>query len=86
MQSSRGGPTVPNHMAGAILATIFCCQITGIVAIVYAAKVNTKLAQGDIDGAICASQSARTWIGVSLIPAILYGLVCLVSAILGALN
>ena len=35
---------VPSHMVGAILTTVFCCVIGGIVAMVYASQVNTKLA------------------------------------------
>ena len=58
---------VPNHLVGAILTTLFCCQITGIVAIVYASQVNTKLAQGDVAGAQEASRTASTWIIVSVI-------------------
>ena len=63
---NKSSPTVsevvPNHMVGAILTTIFCCLIGGIVSIVYASKVNTKLAQGDIVGAKAASKSAMHWI------------------------
>ena len=58
---------VPNHMVGAILSTLFCCLIGGIVSIVYAAKVNTKLAQGDIEGARAASKTAKIWIIVNMI-------------------
>ena len=58
---------VPNHMVGAILTTLFCCLIGGIVSIVYAAKVNTKLAQGDIEGARAASKTAKTWIIVNML-------------------
>lgn len=63
---------VPNHMVGAILTTVFCCQIGGIVAIIYASQVNTKLAQGDIAGAQAASSTANGWI----IANIILGLVC----------
>lgn len=45
----------------AILVTIFCCLIPGIVAIVYSAQVNGKLAAGDIAGAQQASNNAKTW-------------------------
>ena len=48
----------------------------GIVAIIYAAQVNGKVAMGDYYGAQSASKSARTCCWVSfwcgLIPAILY--------------
>lgn len=65
---------VPNHMVGAILTTIFCCLIGGIISIVYASKVNTKLAQGDLDGARAASKIAKRWIIVNMIAAPLIGL------------
>ena len=66
---------VPNHMVGAILTALFCCQIGGIVAIVYAAQVNTKLARGDIEGARAASKTANTWIMVSIITGVLLGVI-----------
>ncbi|MEB1796681.1 CD225/dispanin family protein [Xanthomonas campestris pv. campestris] len=60
------GP-VPNHLIWAIVSTVIgfclCCPalITGIVAIVFASKVNNLLNQGDIDGARRASNTAKTW-------------------------
>ncbi len=42
----------PNYLVFAILATIFCCQILGIVSIVFAAQVNSKWNAGDIQGAL----------------------------------
>ena len=52
---------VPNYLVQAILVTIFCCLPFGIVSIVYAAQVNSKLAVGDYAGAVEASQRAKTW-------------------------
>ena len=73
---------VPNHMVGAILTTLFCCVVGGIVSIVYASKVNSKLAQGDIAGAQSASKTAMGWI----IANIIFGLLIPVMGILmGAL-
>lgn len=72
---------VPNHMVGAILTALFCCQIGGIVAIVYAAQVNTKLARGDVEGARAASKTAKTWIIVNIITGVL---ICIIYGILGA--
>lgn len=69
--------TVPNYLVWSILAAIFCCQIPGIVAIVYSAQVNGKLAAGDYKGALDASNTARSWawasFGLSLAAIILYG-------------
>lgn len=63
----NGNIRVENHMVGAILSTIFCCSpIFGIIAIVYASQVNTRLAQGDIEGALSASKTANTWIIVNI--------------------
>ena len=62
---------VPNHMVGAVLTTIFCCLIGGIVAIIYASKVNTKLAAGDIEGAVAASNTASKWIIANIIVGLL---------------
>ena len=52
---------VPNYLVPAILTTVFCCLPFGIVSIVYAAQVNSKLAAGDVAGAMDSSQKAKTW-------------------------
>ncbi len=64
--------TVPNYLAWSIIATVlsicFCCivgTIPGIVAIVFSAKVNTLLGQGDLAGAQRASNTAKTWCWVT---------------------
>jgi len=56
-----GFPVVPNYLVQAILVTLFCCMPFGIVAIVFAAQVNTKLQIGDYAGALNASKNAKTW-------------------------
>ena len=53
--------TVPNYLIQSILATVFCCWPIGIVAIIFAAQVNSKLAAGDYQGAVDASNKAKTW-------------------------
>lgn len=85
-QSGMTNPGVmgvpPNHLVWAILVTIFCCLPFGIVSIVYAAQVNSKVAAGDIIGAWQSSNSAKTWawvaFGVGLVGGVL---VVLLSAI-----
>lgn len=57
--------TVPNHLVGAILATIFCCWPFGVPAIVFAARVNGLLARGDLAGATDASKKAGTWMWIA---------------------
>ena len=61
MQSNK----VPNYLPQAILLAIFCCQPFGIVAIIYAAQVNTKLQAGDYEGAVTASDNAKKWCWIS---------------------
>jgi hypothetical protein len=68
--SSPGGPpgeSIPSYLVPAILATIFCCVPFGIVAIVFAAQVGTRLDAGDYAGARDASRKARLWCIVSLV-------------------
>lgn len=76
---------VSNHMVGAILTTIFCCQIGGIIAIIYAAQVNSKLARGDIGGAQSDSKTAYTWIIVNVITGLLVTLFFAFIGIVGAI-
>lgn len=58
---------VTNYLVWAILVTLFCFLPTGIVAIVFASQVNTKLAAGDVAGAVEASNKAKTWTIVSAV-------------------
>lgn len=62
--------SVPNYLAPAILATIFCCLPFGIVAIVYAAQVDGTLAAGDYAGAVDASNRAKNWSIASAVSAV----------------
>ena len=58
---------VPNdYLVWAILATILCCIPFGVVAIVYAAQVNSLVAAGNYAAAWQASQNAKKWCLVSL--------------------
>ena len=53
------GPQIPNYLWQAIVVTLCCCLPLGVVSIIFAAQVNSKLAQGDIAGAQDASQKAK---------------------------
>ena len=69
--------SIPNHLAWSIIATVLatclCCPLglVGIVAIVFASKVNTLLNQGDVAGAQRASANAKTWCWVATALAII---------------
>ena len=74
-------PAVSNHLVWSILVTIFCCLPFGIVAIVYSSKVNGKLEMGDYEGALSASNKARTWIIVSAVSIVLWAVIAVIAAI-----
>jgi len=68
----RAHAPIPNHLVWAIIITVvafcLCCvvgAIPGIVAIVFATQVNSKLNQGDFAGAERASAQAKTWCWVT---------------------
>jgi hypothetical protein len=60
------GVLIPNYLWQSIVVTILCCWPLGIPAIVYAAKVDGLKAVGDIQGAMSASNSAKTWCWIAL--------------------
>lgn len=71
-----GAPAnVPNYLIPAILS-IFCCTPLGIVAVIFAAQVNGKVASGDIAGAMDSSKKAKMFsfisIGLGLVGVIFY--------------
>ena len=68
-----GGPPPKNWLVESILVTIFCCLPFGIVAIINAANVNSRLALGDYNGALDASQKAGQWVKYSLIGWAVFG-------------
>lgn len=88
----RGGPAskVPSYLAQAILTTLFCCLPFGIVAIVYAAQVNSKLAVGDYAGAVEVSNKAKTWcwvsFGIGLAGAAIWFVIVLIGGIAGTVS
>lgn len=66
-------PAIPNYLVHSILATLCCCLPFGVVALVFSAQVNSKLAAGDIAGAQASSASARTWCIVAVVAGIVTG-------------
>ncbi len=62
-----------NNLVFAILATVLCCLPFGIVAIVKAAEVNGKWAQGDYAGAVASAAAAKKWSIVSAVTALVVG-------------
>lgn len=68
--SMPASPPPNNNLVWAILTTVLCCLPFGIVAIIKAAEVNGKWAQGDYAGAQASAAAARKWSIVSAIVAV----------------
>lgn len=73
----NGAPPKPNNwLVPAILVTILCCNLLGVVGVVYAARVDTKYLHGDYAGAAEDARQARLWtlipVAVGVIAWILY--------------
>ena len=77
-------PVVKNYLVPAILVTIICCPAFGIPAIISANQVNTKLAAGDVAGAMAASKSAKRWcligFGAALFIWVAYAIITMIMA------
>lgn len=56
---------VPNLLPWAIAAAILCCQVGGVIAIVYAVQANSAAERGQIPAARRAANTARTWLWIS---------------------
>lgn len=75
----------PNYLVFAILTTLFCCQILGIVSIVFAAQVNSRWNSGDIQGALDASKNAKLWAWIALGSGVIIAIGVTILAALGVL-
>ena len=75
---------VPNYLVQSILVTLCCCIPFGIVAIVNAAQVNSKLAANNIAGAQESSQQAKKWCWIGLGTGIVVNLIATVVQVLAA--
>ena len=71
VRRAPAAPEIPNYLVQSILVTLCCCMPFGVVALVFSAQVNNKLAAGDVPGAQSSSNSARTWSLVGFIAGLL---------------
>jgi hypothetical protein len=78
------GGTVDTWLWQSILATIFCCQPLGIVAIVFAAQAQSAVSSGDTRTAREKAATARTWTLVAVGVGLLVFIPFLLFAVLGA--
>ena len=83
LQPSGNPP--PNYLVFAVLTTIFCCQVLGIVSIVFAAQVNSRWNSGDTQGALNASRNAKMWAWIALGSGLVIGLSLIILSVFGVL-
>jgi vacuolar-type H+-ATPase subunit I/STV1 len=76
---------IPNYLVPAILVTLFCCLPAGVVSIIYSTQVNSKVAAGDVQGAMDASKTARMWMFVAIGLGVVSMILGFVFGIFGAL-
>lgn len=60
-------PMPDTYLVWSVLATVLCCLIPGIVAIVYSTMVSSKYYAKDYEGARRASENAQYWIIASVV-------------------
>ena len=77
---------VPNYLVHCILVTVLCCQIFGIIGIVFAAQVDGKVSRGDIAGAIAASNQAKLWAWLGFGGGLLFYVLIFFMALAGGLS
>lgn len=80
------GPA-PNALPWAILVSLCCCNVLGLVAVIFAAQSGAKWHAGDYDGAREAHRQAMvfTWVGFVLgfVPLLGYAVLMAISVISG---
>lgn len=78
-----------NHMAKAILVTVFCCVPFGIAAIVNASQVSSAFAMGNYNEALAKSNNANKWanvaLGCGIAWIVIYAVIMVVSVLAGTL-
>jgi uncharacterized protein YqhQ len=69
---------VPDYLIPSILATIFCCQLFGIIAIVFSALASGEKSAGNYQKAMSYANNAKTFLIVAVACGVLTWL-CMIS-------
>jgi hypothetical protein len=80
---SSGAPaSVPNYLVPSIISLI-CCLPLGIVAVIFAARVNGQVQAGDTAGALDSSRKAKMFSYIGLILGLIWIAIWVVMTVLG---
>ena len=80
---SSGAPaSVPNYLVPSIIS-LFCCLPLGIVAVIFAARVNGQVQAGDTAGALESSRKAKMFSYIGLILGLIWIAIWIVMTVLG---
>lgn len=74
------------YLVFAIISTICCCPPFGIVAIVYAAKINSEVSDGYDEKAADSARNAKIWIIVAVASGVVWDLIMLFFGAISAMN
>lgn len=61
-QQYNSGAPPKTWLAESIIVAILCCQVFGVVAIIYSSQVESKHRSGDIQRAIRACNTSKNWV------------------------
>lgn len=67
-------PNVPDYLIPSILMTLFCCQILGIIAIVFSAMASSEKSTGNYQNALNYANNAKICLIIGLVGGLLIGL------------
>lgn len=60
-------PIPPAYLGWSIAATLLCCMIPGIIAIIYSSRIPTLYYNGEIDKAYRFSERVEWWLQISIV-------------------
>ncbi|XP_039417669.1 LOW QUALITY PROTEIN: proline rich transmembrane protein 1B [Corvus cornix cornix] len=67
LPAGRGQQLPKDYMVESVLVTLFCCLVTGVMALVYSHETRAALARGDVAQAYVASRKAQSLVLFSLL-------------------